>query len=278
MAGRRKTSRAPSVNSSGLSPHRVLAALMAVERDQTGAGPHARPISAADLSELLSRDLVERDAAGRLVLTAAGRAYRARAAAEHADAPVGKFRAQHLALSAATIATDDGEQVVMTDHAESPLVWLARRKGHDGKAHIEPVHLQAGERLRSDFTAAQFMPRTTSNWSGAIGQGSRGIAPTTFSDMVIAARQRVRRALDAVGPEFAGLLVDVCCFLKRLEDVERERRWPPRSAKVVLQLGLDRLARHFGLGGAARGQSNGTVRTWLAPDVCFTVDGDEPSG
>jgi hypothetical protein len=55
----------------------------------------------------------------------------------------------------------------------------------------------------------------------------------------IGARQRVRAALDAVGPEFAGLMVDVCCFLKWLEQVESERSWPPRSAKVVLQLGLD---------------------------------------
>jgi hypothetical protein len=112
------------------------------------------------------------------------------------------------------------------------------------------------------------MPRVTANWSAAVAQdrrgGSRGMA---FTDAVIAARQRLRHALDAVGPEFIGLLVDVCCFLKRLDDVERERGWPPRSAKVVLQLGLDRLARHYGYETAARGPSRAEMRNWTAEDA-----------
>ncbi|MGA8291532.1 MAG: DUF6456 domain-containing protein, partial [Rhodoplanes sp.] len=86
---------------------------------------------------------------------------------------------------------------------------------------------------------------------------------------------RLRHALDAVGPEFAGLLVDVCCFLKGIEDVERERGWPPRSAKVVLQLGLDRLVRHYGLASEIRGRSRSAVRTWLAPGERFVVANED---
>jgi hypothetical protein len=137
------------------------------------------------------------------------------------------------------------------------------------------VQLLAGERLRADFTRAHLMPRITANWSASVATGARGASPATFTETVIGARQRVRTALDAVGPEFSGLLVDVCCFLKRLEEVERERSWPLRSAKVVLQLGLDRLARHYGLCGEAQGKAKAAMRTWLADDVEFVVSAGE---
>jgi hypothetical protein len=181
-------------------------------------------------------------------------------------------RARHLRAAERAIDTEFGRATVTVDEAESPLAWLARRRGRDGRALIATHQLLAGEKLRADFTRAQMMPRTTSNWDSPVTNGRGGGGAGYVTDVMIAARQRVRHALDAAGPEFAGLLVDVCCFLKGLEDIERERAWPARSAKIVLQLALDRLARHYGFASAARGAGRADVRTWLAPDAEFSVD------
>ena len=182
------------------------------------------------------------------------------------------FRLQHLQVSQVRIEAEHGRAHVLLDENESPLAWLARRRGRDGRALIEPHQLLAGERLRADFTRAHLMPRTTSNWESPIASDRKGHSGAHFTDMMIAARQRVHHALDRVGPEFAGLLLDVCCFLKRLEDIERERAWPARSAKVVLQLALERLARHYGYNAQARGSTRANVRTWLAEDAEFSVE------
>jgi hypothetical protein len=199
------------------------------------------------------------------------RRHAAKAHALAEAAGIDPLRARHFELGERQIRGSDGVARVTVNEAESPLAWLARRKGRDGRALIEPVQLLAGERLRAEFTRAQLMPRITANWQAPVADGRRGALAGAFTETVIGARQRVRYALDAVGPEFAGLLVDVCCFLKGLADAERERDWPSRSAKVVLQLGLDRLARHYGLSAAARGRARAKPRTWLAEDVEFAV-------
>ncbi len=152
---------------------------------------------------------------------------------------------------------------------ESPIAWLARRKARDGRALIEPAQLQAGERLRADFTLRPFdaachrqldlvrSPRSPQRRRRDLhGSSARGAPARTAG----AGR---RRAGIHRGPARRMLLS------QGLEDVERERGWPTRSAKVVLQLGLDRLARHYGYAAEARGADFAHVRTWIAPDAAF---------
>jgi hypothetical protein len=252
------------------SAQRLLAELAGGAR----LGPAGRvAVNAREAEVLVAADLAASGADGRLRITAAGRAHLRRAVLVRTNSPVDPFRAQHLDLVQTAIRTPEGPVSVTRDETESPLVWLARRKGRDGQPLITPHQLQAGERLRSVFTRSQLMPRTTANWDGTVSERRRGGGvPATFAEAVVAARQHLRQALAAAGPEFSGLLLDVCCFLKRLEEVERDRGWPARSAKVVLQLALDRLARHYGLGAEARGPGHAPLRTWLAPGAEFGVE------
>jgi hypothetical protein len=184
---------------------------------------------------------------------------------------IDSFRAQHLDLATREIMTETGTLSVLVNDSESPLAWLARRKGRDGRTMISPNQFIAGEKLRADFTRGHLSPRVTSDWSAPGAGRSRtfGGGAGEMTELVIASRQRVRLAMEACGPEFSGLLMDVCCFLRGLEEVERERGWPLRSAKIVLQLALDRLARHYGLRDEARGEANAHLRSWLAADAAF---------
>lgn len=158
--------------------------------------------------------------------------------------------------------------------AESPLAWLRRRKDKFGQPLISATQFDAGERLRADLWFGDMTPRVTMNWS-ASGTGGRrhgsGLG-VDLLDKTVAAQQRVRDALAAAGPEFAGLLIDVCGHLKGLEDIELARGWPARSAKIVLQLGLNALARHYGLIASSEGEVIGKLRHWGSADYCPSGD------
>lgn len=162
---------------------------------------------------------------------------------------------------------------LLVNECESPLAWLARRKDANGRPMIDAAQFAAGERLRADFTRAAMTPRIGANLSSPVAHGRRGGGDNGmhFSDLVLAAKERLDLALDAAGPEFSGLLLDVCCFLKGLETVEHERGWPRRTSKIVLGLALDRLARHYGLAAKITGKRS-PLRSWQADDARPTMD------
>jgi len=170
--------------------------------------------------------------------------------------------------------------------SDSPLTWLSRRRDRSGVAMISAEQKAAGDRLAADYLFAEMMPRVTSSWSGMPGERGRSRGGhhggVELRDQAIGARQRVRRALEAVGPELSSLLIDVCCHERGLEVLERNAGWPARSGKVVLQLALTRLARHYGLlapvAEASAPETRRAVQHWGAdgyrPTLETATDGD----
>jgi hypothetical protein len=227
-------------------------------------------IPAGDVQALLAEDLIERTPKG-FRISSAGRAWLKRTLS------VGDvFQAQHSARRADLREIEAGvERPVIVNDAESPLAWLARRKDKSGAPLIAAYQFAAGERLRADYTYAGLGPRVTASYSAASRRRGGASSAAHIGEMVLAARQRVARALSAVGPELAGILLDVCCHLKGLEETEREEGWPQRSGKVVLQIALTRLARHYGLINDAH-LSTGLRRRlqhWGTSDYRPSIDG-----
>lgn len=184
------------------------------------------------------------NANGHLAATDAARAFLRRALiAQEED----RFADQHRDLVDTTVDVDNQRQPVRRNLAESPLGAIARMKDRQGNAFLPAEALDAGERLLSDFTRGQMQPRVTASWEPRLSARSKGHAggQVDIADSAMGARDRFSRAMDAMGPELAGVAVDVCCFSKGLELVERERQWPARSAKLMLRTALLALARHY---------------------------------
>lgn len=239
-------------------------ALVAAHRDQPSA--KAVRISEAVVEALRARDFLVREidhGSGEIChrLSEAGAAY-----VRRLRAPNDGFRAQHRAMGRRRVELHPGvSRMVDVNDGESPLGWLARRRGADGQPLVSRVALEAGERLRRDFTLANLDPRLTTDWSFVSSAPSRRAAPSgpDVRDHVIAAKARLERALAHVGPGLADVLLETCCFLHGLEEAEKALGWPQRSAKVVLRIALERLAGHYGITQKPDGRP-GRIRSWRA--------------
>ena len=217
------------------------------------------------LDELVRRDLAAGARLGRNRIFRLSSSGRARLRREAAPADLG-YLAQHRELIEGKVDLEGRKAAVILDAAESPLDWLRRRKDRNGAPYVDEPSYEAGERLRRDLTLAAMLPRVTANWDAAVAERGRGgVDPAGASDAAIAARERATRALEAVGPDLADLLIDLCGFLKGLERIERERGWPARSGKIMAKLALARLADHYGLQRKAQGPARSRgIQAWRA--------------
>lgn len=152
---------------------------------------------------------------------------------------------------------------------------LGSRRDSKGRPLLTEIQVAAALRLARDFSTGQLQPRITARWSAeAVSEKRRRGAPGVGVDLheaAAAAQARARSALAAAGGDLANIAIDVCCFERGLEAIEAQRHWPPRSARIVLGLALDRLAEHYGM---ARETSNGVAATRRWNDIDFRPTAD----
>jgi hypothetical protein len=176
---------------------------------------------------------------------------------------------RQLAETDAPFAEQHRRQVRRSDGTvinleESPLARLASPAAGEARAFLEPHQVEAGERVRRLCERARLQPRVTLSYSAAHTAGAGGAtAAAEITDAAAEARRRLREIPQALPADCAGVVIDVCGLLKGLQTVEAERGWPRRSAKLVLRIGLDQLARHYGLSGVAVGPETQRTRRWL---------------
>jgi hypothetical protein len=235
---------------------------------ESGKGRRSRQkVEDATVSELAGRGWLIREPTGSCRISVAGERWLAGASAGGEDG----FGDQHR-LVRRPLSKHKRSSGPAVNEAESPLGWLRSRRDKEGQPLISEAQYNAGERLRVDFTVAQMSPKVTLSWDGCIAPGSRGRSgrrPDSLevNERALAAKQRFMRALDAVGPEMSGILVDVCCLARGLEAAERSLGWPQRSGKLVLQIALTQLARHYGMVRALPDAKRpAVIRHWGADD------------
>lgn len=124
---------------------------------------------------------------------------------------------------------------------------LFNRKNKSGRRWISEEEYQAGEKFRVEFERSNLQPHISANWKASISTKTRTNVASDLSDFSIDCRKRLNAAIKTLGPELSDIVLDVCCYLKGLEEIEREKAWPPRSAKLLLKAALASLARHYGL-------------------------------
>jgi hypothetical protein len=157
--------------------------------------------------------------------------------------------------------------------AESPLARLAAASSGE-PAFLERHHVEAGERVRKLAERAQLQPRVTMSYSAAhTAGGKNGGRAAEISDMAAEARRALAEIHGVLPRDCAGVVLDVCGLLKGLQVIESERGWPRRSAKLVLRIGLDQLARHYGFAPMAVGVETRRRHAWVGENARPTVVG-----
>jgi Domain of unknown function (DUF6456) len=229
----------------------VDGALLAPARDGRSHGVYPKgdrrrralaKLSHEEVHVLLAEGAITRAAfAGTYRLSGPGHAFRARDAADFMP-----WRSQHGAIVERQVMDDAGVFQTMrgTDLA-GPFARLARVVE---AGFFNAREIAAARTLFEDWAKSQRGLVAGSNWTapprGSTSRGPGG-AQETAANGAIDARRRVDAALGALPLSLSGAVSAAVIEGANFADLERARRWPARSGKLVLKLALELLANHY---------------------------------
>ncbi|SMQ60947.1 hypothetical protein SAMN06295905_0450 [Devosia lucknowensis] len=135
-----------------------------------------------------------------------------------------------------------------------------------------PHHLEAARRLSLLLDRAQLRQRVTMSCDPTRVGAGKGAAQSDLTDSAADARRKLTAIAARLPADCWGILVDVCLYEKGFQDIETERGWPRRAAKLVLRIALDQVAATFGLNASAEGRSHAATRSWLPERPAMFTD------
>jgi len=134
-----------------------------------------------------------------------------------------------------------------TGHLEVQAVNARENPLHPWSQYMDPVEMEAGDRLRADYTLSTLYQRTTQSWDMTFHQDGNSPSHDSMPLAKLQAKDRVMAALSAVGTGMDRLLMAVCIHEETMGAIERRFGWGQRSGKTVLKLALRQLAEHYGM-------------------------------
>lgn len=172
---------------------------------------------------------------------------RARLRTTFEEAP---FRQQHTAFVERVAMGKRGPRRARGAEIAGPFGVLVARTPH----FFEAREIAAARRLWEDHALSQHGLIAGSDWQapprGSTRRGSGGSQERAVA-AAIDARRRLADALGALPLSLSSAVRAACLDGEGFETLEQQRRWPVRSGKLVLKLGLELLADHYRFGCAA---------------------------
>jgi len=174
-------------------------------------------------------------------------------------------------LAEGAVFSDQHQQIIKTkaglalNMLEGPVLALSKAKKGQS-SFLAHHHILAATKVQALVLRSQMMPRTTMSYDPT-RVGGKNCGSAIVSDLSVSAIDARKALSDMLGflpKDCAGVVMDVCGFQKGLQLIETERRWPRRSAKLILRIGLEQLSKKMGYETVATGEnSKRKISSWM---------------